>query len=225
MEDPVAQKYLYDVCRTVNNHPEIVNKDKTQIWVELFAQYLKKTFGEELGNLANPVSNFTGKLYDFILNTRTFRGTVGFTFDSRNIVNGVTFFYQKYQAATVFDNIASFSAISEWNRWELLVHYINMNAPPTLGPAYQTSDVWVRVFTEVAAVNGIQQGLAISCAIAIAGLLLFSGNIIVSFLALIVLITNVVFMLAFYKFMNWDIGIIEAVKTNKIFFFYSYNNY
>ena len=209
--------YLYDACKAANEHPEIINHDKTQLLIELFAQYLQTTFGETLGNPDQPVFNFTGKLYDFVWNTRTFRGTVGFSFDKQGIVNGVTFFYQKYQASTVFDNIASFSAVSEWNRWELLVDYINAHSPPTLGPAFQTSDVWVRIFTEVAAVNGIQQGLAVSCAVATAGLLLFSGNIIVSFLAMIVLIMNVVFMLAFYKFMDWDIGVIEAVKIKLTF--------
>lgn len=113
---------------------------------------------------------------------------------------------------SVYDSIGSFAAVQEWNRWEQLMALLNQNVPVTLGPAYQTSDTWIRVFTEVAAVNGIQQGLLISCAIAVLGLVIFSGNIIVALMATIVLIVNIIMMLAFYKIMDWDIGIIEAVS-------------
>ena len=88
---------------------------------------------------------------------------------------------------------------------------------------FVSDDIYVRAYTEVAAVNGITQSLIISSCVAIAGLLLFtgmlaslskvivSGNVIVSIIATIILVANIIFLLAFYQLMGWTLGAIEAV--------------
>jgi len=68
------------------------------------------------------------------------------------------------------------------------------------------------VFTEISAVNGIEQGIAISSTVALLGLLIFTRNILVSLLAAICLIINIVMVLAVYWLMGWMLGAIEAIS-------------
>jgi hypothetical protein len=73
------------------------------------------------------------------------------------------------------------------------------------------SDAWIRVFTEVSAVQGIVKSLLISSSVSIGGLLLFTGDFLVTFYAFLSLLCNTIFMLAIYKLLGWTLGAIEAV--------------
>ena len=77
----------------------------------------------------------------------------------------------------------------------------------------QRSDIWIRVFTEIVAVEGVKKGLIVSSSVAIGGLILFTGNVFVSIIASVVLIGNIMYMLAFYQIIGWELGAIEAVNT------------
>lgn len=68
------------------------------------------------------------------------------------------------------------------------------------------------MYTEIVAVQGVERGLIVSSIVAVIGLVLFTGNIIVSIIASIVLVINIMYMLAFYQLIGWELGAIEAVR-------------
>jgi len=79
--------------------------------------------------------------------------------------------------------------------------------------AYQNSNFLVRAFTEIVAVQGTAIGIVMSTLVAFFTVLLFTGNFRISILAIITISSIVITMFAFFKLMNWNFGIIEAVSV------------
>lgn len=107
---------------------------------------------------------------------------------------------------------SSFEAINTFDKWEAAMSEINKKSPAALGNGFQTSEEWMRVVTEVVAVQSILQGLVISTTVAVMGALFFTHNIIIAAHVLLVLIGTIVSSLAFFRLMGWELGIVEAIS-------------
>lgn len=108
-------------------------------------------------------------------------------------------------------------ATDAYENWDDYLDSLNKQAPTGVNHAFQYSNLWKRVFTEVAAINGVAIGLCVSASFAFVGLWLFTGNIIVALLGGICLLFNVFYILAFYWIAGWTLGIIEAVRLRRNF--------
>ena len=115
---------------------------------------------------------------------------------------------------------AGFEALSTFNQVENFVARWNDKAENSgasyfgsLAPAYQTSHLWIKMFTEVSAVNGIIYAIVIIAFCSFFTIFVFTGHV---RMALIV-VTNVFAMLCtilgYFKVAGWSLGIVEAVSA------------
>ena len=75
-----------------------------------------------------------------------------------------------------------------------------------------TGEMFVRMATEEAAVSGTVRAIAISTAFAVGSVIIFTGNAVVAFLALVCLVTIIASVLAIFTMAGWTLGIVEAVS-------------
>jgi hypothetical protein len=68
------------------------------------------------------------------------------------------------------------------------------------------------VVTEYAAVKNIIVGLVVSTSIAVLAAFLFTFNVVIALLVLLVLIGIVITCLAFFQVVGWQLGVIEAIS-------------
>jgi len=69
-----------------------------------------------------------------------------------------------------------------------------------------TGDVWVRMATEIAAVEGTMLAIIIATAFAVGAIVVFTGNVVVALLALVSLLAIVVSVLAVFTLAGWSLG-------------------
>jgi len=75
-----------------------------------------------------------------------------------------------------------------------------------------TGDIWIRMATEIAAVEGTKLAILIATSFAVGAIVVFTGNLVVALLALISLIAIVVTVLAVFTLSGWTLGIVEAIS-------------
>eukprot|EP01043_Picozoa_sp_COSAG02_P035411 COSAG02_NODE_2535_length_8585_cov_3.664624_3_plen_830_part_00 len=112
-----------------------------------------------------------------------------------------------------------FSALPTFNRIENFVAQWNERADEgrvrglAAYPAYQTSKLWIKMFTEVSAVNGIVYAIIIIAFCSFFTIFVFTGHVRMA----IIVVTNVFAMLCtilgYFKAAGWSMGIVEAVSA------------
>ena len=75
-----------------------------------------------------------------------------------------------------------------------------------------TGDMFVRMATENAAVEGVRLSIGISTAFAVGSIVVFTGNVAVAVLALVSLVAVVATVLGIFAVAGWSLGIVEAVS-------------
>ena len=75
-----------------------------------------------------------------------------------------------------------------------------------------TGDMFVRMATENAAVEGVRLSIGISTAFAVGSIVVFTGNVAVAVLALVALVSVVATVLGIFAAAGWSLGIVEAVS-------------
>ena len=108
--------------------------------------------------------------------------------------------------------MSSFKAVHVWDDFNDLLD--EGDPPDTASQAAIAGDVWVRVFTEVVAVDGIVYGVTVSAIVALGCLAVFTGNVLVALLAVKSIAANIVTMLALYQLWGWSLGAIEAISIS-----------
>ena len=110
--------------------------------------------------------------------------------------------------------LSSFAAVDKWDEFQDILSDADDHAPDSAKHASIVSDLWVRVFTEVVAVNGIKYGVIVATVVAMLCLVLFTGNIFVAMLAVASIGANVLTMLALYSLWGWTLGAVEAISVS-----------
>ncbi len=98
--------------------------------------------------------------------------------------------------------------------WEDLIAELSSRAPPAAGACFQTSDSWIRMFTEVIAVNGTVFAVLSTGFIAFLSMYVFTGSVRVSVLSIMTVTLILVFIVACFQWLQWPIGIIEAIAIS-----------
>ena len=75
-----------------------------------------------------------------------------------------------------------------------------------------TGEMFVRMATETAAVEGVRLSIGISAAFAVGSIVVFTGNVAVAILALVALVAVVATVLGIFTVAGWSLGIVEAVS-------------
>ena len=129
---------------------------------------------------------------------------------------------------------AGFAALPLFNRLEKLVNFaINRRGtlPPGIGteqgvrglsappdclsaPAFQTAELWPRMYTEVTAVNGTAWAILIIGVCAFLTVLLFTASPRVSACVMMNITGILASVLSFFVLAGWSLGIVEAVSIS-----------
>jgi hypothetical protein len=104
-----------------------------------------------------------------------------------------------------------------FDMWEDLIGELNSRAPPAAGTCFQTSDSWICMFTEVVAVNGTVFSVLSVGFIAFLSMYVFTGSVRVSALSIMTVTLILVFIVACFQWLQWPIGIIEAIAISILF--------
>lgn len=77
-----------------------------------------------------------------------------------------------------------------YNEWQTVLDELDRRAPRECRGALQFSDTWIEALTETTLVDNIVTSLFTSLVVALGTLLLFVGNVLTAFLALVTLAVN-----------------------------------
>jgi len=85
------------------------------------------------------------------------------------------------------------------------------------GPGFQgfhTTDKWVLVYTETAAVSGIAYSIAISAAVAAVCVYVFTGSWVITVMSILMLLCNIVLVFGCLYLAGWELGVVEALSLS-----------
>ena len=112
-----------------------------------------------------------------------------------------------------------FSALSTFNRLENFVASWNERAEAgqvaglASSPAYQTSKLWIKMFTEVSAVNGIVYAIVIIAFCSFFTIFVFTGHVRMATIVVMNVFAMLCTILGYFKAAGWSLGIVEAVSA------------
>ncbi len=84
-----------------------------------------------------------------------------------------------------------------YNQWQHILDALDREAPRECRGAVQFSDTWIEALTETTLVDNIVTSFVTSLTVALGTLLLFVGNVLTAFLALVTLAVNLFLTLAY----------------------------
>ncbi len=104
----------------------------------------------------------------------------------------------------------SFENYNDFLKWNELIAQVNQLSPKA--QAFHTTHAWDIMITEVVAVSGIKWGLIVSAIVALGSILVFTGNLVVSILAIVSVLGNIAVMLGCFWIFGWSLGVVEALS-------------
>eukprot|EP01052_Picozoa_sp_SAG31_P009085 SAG31_NODE_470_length_15239_cov_19.376288_4_plen_460_part_00 len=108
-----------------------------------------------------------------------------------------------------------FVALPVFNRLENFVWQKNQEAPPALSdaPAIQTSNLWIKMFTEVSAINGVVYAMGIIACCSFITIFIFTGHSRMAGIVVTVVFGMLFTILGCFKIAGWSLGIVEAISA------------
>lgn len=209
LSEPEAQLFLYNTAAWLGTQPDLaVSQDGVVAGTNVINDFANFQKGRGR-RFPTPKNQFQSDFGYFVLNYQK-QNDMGFEIYK----NGTLIFkWIKFNfKANLVQSTSSFQAISVYDKWQEAINAINANSSRFLGPAFQTSDEWLRVVTEVVAVDNIEKGLIVSTTVAVLGALFFTHNVIIAGLVFVVLLGTILSSLAFFRLMGWELGIVEAIS-------------
>jgi hypothetical protein len=233
MSSPACQLYILGVCKSLSDHFLLYEiQPDIRCWIVEFEEWLKVQAGGTrlLASTLAAQSSANALLKDeWLSKLGDWLATSGARFDSDiafrrthdggpGHIAGVSWFRIGIYSSLLPRYTAGFSALPFFRRIDSLVGDINegSNVPQCIvdAPAFQTSDQWPRVFTEVTAVNGTVYAIAIIAILATWSILIFTGSIRISMAVMVTCAAILATILALFFCLGWSLGIVEAISIS-----------
>merc|ERR1711988_1906441 len=108
-----------------------------------------------------------------------------------------------------------FTALPVFNEIESFVHVMNLEAPVSLktAPAMQVSSLWIKMFTEVSAINGVIYAILIIASCSFLTIFVFTGHSRMAGIVVATVFGMLATILGCFKAAGWTLGIVEAVSA------------
>ena len=108
-----------------------------------------------------------------------------------------------------------FTALPVFNAIENFVADQNARAPPSLidAPAMQTSSLWIKMFTEVSAINGVIYAILIIALCSFFTIFVFTGHSRMATIVVGTVFGMLSTILGCFKLAGWKLGIVEAISA------------
>lgn len=219
-----AQQRVLDSCSFFSNEArELVTSeesipDKVTCWIKDFAEYRAtflnagtsfQTYATEK-DLANAVLDFTNfatpqgiKPYEKYIKS----GYVGFDEQKEKIIFTYTDFVTPLREDDPYSK--TWPAYENWEK--ALEEFKSGTVAEGVKNPFQASGQWSSAVLQNALVSNMFQGIGIVLGISIISLSVSTGNVIVSFLALVSITGILVNVLAMIYLLGWALGVIESI--------------
>lgn len=205
-EKESAQLAILDMCNALGNNSDLVVGEERCV--------MKAFRSWALGNYLPwpvPASNLSAALQTFVVGTR-YIGDVAFT--EIGEADAKVMWVRVAYKSKLSISTPSFEALEMAEEWDDFIAKMNKQAPDSANKAFQTSETWVQVFTEVTAVNGVIYGILVAAALTLLSVFLFTGSPILTGLTIAVLLEIVFCVMGFLWIVGWSLGGVEAISLS-----------
>jgi hypothetical protein len=224
--NPDAQKFLAWACQNLTLSGHIVQQadDAARCVMGSFKQWCadtKRAFPTKRGSFASDMQTFL-KLSQNV----DFRQDVGIEKPGTETGTGAGSRSQyarvRWIRASFLSTMSSyapgFTALPVFNKWEAVVAELKVKgeeACPGCGleHCFQTAGLWIRMFTEVSAVNGTLYAIIVIAVTAFVAIAIFTGHIRISIVVVYTVLCILATIMALFLALGWTIGIVEAVAV------------
>jgi len=131
---------------------------------------------------------------------------LGYAQDGRKIL-----WARIYIKSKIPPNLASFELYEHFRHFETFVETRNRLSPSTCNKAWQTTNKWLPMMTEVAAVHGIVRSVAIAVTFALACVMLFIHSFRVAVFCTLIVASIVTCTFGILAAAGWSLGTVEAI--------------
>ena len=214
LSDEAAQQFHYDLCNYLISLPytDTNQQTKTCFFIH-FRQYVLDA--DEFGIFPVPKDQFIDAIKSFFTRKRIsipiWKELISISDDGLY----VTFF--AVQAIASFDDSLAGQLIEPYyDIWQYEISMINQVAPLTTNNGFQNSEVWVRMHVEVEFVQGVITSYITSCSFIFIAIILFTRNLRMASLSVLVIICIVILMIAILVENGMKLGSIEAISIQII---------
>jgi predicted RND superfamily exporter protein len=125
-----------------------------------------------------------------------------------------------YARISVFTKLskfeAGFSALPTFNKLENTMAFYNEKTSSkqiSVYPAFQTSKLWTKMFTEISAINGIVYAMAIIAFCSFFTIFAFTGHVRMALIVVLNVFGMLCTILGYFKIVGWSLGVVEAVSA------------
>jgi len=201
LADPEAQAWLADQCESwaLGSLP-LFRKDHIDCFMTPFKASVSN-------NWPLPREDFAGKLHQWLQTShgKDYQDNIAFAGErvAWVTVNVVTYTNRKQGSV---DLLPMYDIVDD------LMADLNDMSPESMREGRQSASEWPRVIVEVAFVDGLKGSLSIALGSAFFSIIIFTGNLWLSFIASLLMIFIVVCMLGFFVVKDWTLGAVEAIS-------------
>ncbi|GMH36912.1 hypothetical protein BSKO_04785 [Bryopsis sp. KO-2023] len=215
-----SQEWILHICEALENRTDLIEEPE-RCFMKGFKEWLDKKREKKPDTTPSfPVSRdeMPKQLWLFVEKYKsTYKEDVGYVLNSNSTSESSAYPEPKWVRITakakVVNRASGAEGYREWLRWDEAVKELNVGAPAELGPARQTSTLWVRIWTEREVVQSTKWAIAIAGVCALLAIVVFTGNLCMALLALINLVCVISVMLGFFYLIGWEMGAIEAISV------------
>jgi hypothetical protein len=231
---PECQLYIQDLCSRLRHDADSLGlQPVVKCWVDDFAAW------REVGEFPTQSEAFLDRIKAFLGGEGSdYQRDFGFAREPNHAgdirISRPSWFRIIVYSKDMPRYAAGFAALPLFNRLEKLVNYaINkrgglpgdigtedgmrgLAAPPDClsAPAFQTAELWPRMYTEVTAVNGTAWAILIIGLCAFLTVLIFTASPRVSACVIVNITGILTSVLSFFVLAGWSLGIVEAVSIS-----------
>ena len=212
INEPTAQAHIAKVCDELMTFSEIIQTQSLMCFMLDFRDWINK---RSTYNFPVEANSFLPLLKDWLATEGgKYFMHIGFHRDSVNEVTAIA--WARITFYTRLSNHATgFAALPTFNALENFVATQNEQAPHTLilAPAMQTSALWIKMFTEVSAINGVVYAIVIIAFCAFVAIYVFTGHVRMATLVVANVFAMLSTILGYFKIAGWSLGIVEAISA------------
>jgi len=203
------QSALLSACDVIKKSP--LTKRIKRCVVADFVDYMKglrnHTFpsGRE-ASFPMPPEDFVEEFQTWTTGTSK---DVGFSADGKKLM-----WVRAIFRSEVPHTMPSFERYKHYKQWDALLGELNQNTSKHLPPAFETSQGWVDMMTEIACVNGAKKSSVLATFFVFICVSNLSGSMAVAGYAFGAVTTTVVATLGIFASADWKLGAVEAITIS-----------
>jgi len=127
---------------------------------------------------------------------------------SRVMLASVSFY------TTISASTRAFTLLSSYEDLDSLIKRYNSEAPATANGAYQTSDSWSLMFTEITAISSTGASIILMVVTASLAVYAFTSSVRVSLIMMLIVAGAVIIIIGSFPLAGWKFGIVQAISIS-----------